>query len=401
MKTNVRTSQSFTHFISSVTAGVLLTLAAVSCSSDNDSVAPAVDYPYKDIPAKLLTDQGKLNMVRSIQNVKDGRFFYLDYTQDYKLQTIASMNLTDNTQLIGAVLGTLCDSVPSLGRSAVKLDAGCSAFAATTPDGSNAVIFTYDGATADKSGVFYLPMALGTYDLTVKVYDKVNTLICTTIKEGVQIERGHIKKLAVNSAYALTYNDHGFIDLGLPSHTLWAETNVGATIATEYGNHYTWAETATKSHYGYDNDSHFNFSKGTWSKYTTESGLITLEAADDAASVNWGKLCHMPSLAEITELLDAVNCTWTKTTETVSGKASNGFKVTSKTNGNSIFLPAAGYNPGYTTSYTGGSGFYWSSSLVTGCEYDDDAYMITFCNSGKMHYEGRSFGLSVRAVVNP
>ncbi len=140
MKTNVRTSQSFTHFISSVTAGVLLTLAAVSCSSDNDSVAPAVDYPYKDIPAKLLTDQGKLNMVRSIQNVKDGRFFYLDYTQDYKLQTIASMNLTDNTQLIGAVLGTLCDSVPSLGRSAVKLDAGCSAFAATTPDGGDYIM---------------------------------------------------------------------------------------------------------------------------------------------------------------------------------------------------------------------------------------------------------------------
>lgn len=73
-------------------------------------------------------------MVRSIQDLKDGRFFYLDYTEDYKLSTISGYNLTDNTQLIGAVLKTLCDKTPSWLKARVKLDAGCSAFAVTTPD---------------------------------------------------------------------------------------------------------------------------------------------------------------------------------------------------------------------------------------------------------------------------
>ncbi len=140
MRKNVRAFKAFPQWISSVAAGLLLAVSAVSCSSDNDSSAPVANNPYKDMPAKLLTDQGKLNMVRSIKDVKDGRFFYLDYTQDYKLSTISAMNLTDNTRLIAAVLGTLCDSMPSLGRSTVKLDAGCSAFAATTPDGNDYIM---------------------------------------------------------------------------------------------------------------------------------------------------------------------------------------------------------------------------------------------------------------------
>ncbi len=89
---------------------------------------------YKNVPASLLTDKGKLEMVHSIQDLKDGRFFYLDYDQDYKFQTIAGMNLTDNNSLIRAVLGTLCDTMPSFGEAQFKMDAGCSAFAATTPE---------------------------------------------------------------------------------------------------------------------------------------------------------------------------------------------------------------------------------------------------------------------------
>lgn len=104
-----------------------------SCSNDD---SPEVNNKahYQDVPASLLTDAKKLEMVRSIQDLKDGRFFYLDYTEDYKLPTISGYNLTDNTQLIGAVLKTLCDKTPSWLKARVKLDAGCSAFAVTTPD---------------------------------------------------------------------------------------------------------------------------------------------------------------------------------------------------------------------------------------------------------------------------
>ncbi len=140
MRKNVRGFKAFPQWISSVVAGLLLAVSTVSCSSDNDTSATVADNPYQDMPAKLLTNQAKLDMVRSIKNVKDGRFFYLDYTQDYKFPAISAMNLTDNTRLIAAVLGTLCDTMPSLGRSVVKLDAGCSAFAATTPDGNDYIM---------------------------------------------------------------------------------------------------------------------------------------------------------------------------------------------------------------------------------------------------------------------
>lgn len=115
-----------------VCIGLLLFFSSVSCSDDDNDEDDGAQM-YKDLPASLLTDQGKLNMVHSIKNLKDGRFFYLDYTQDYMLPTIAGLNLTDNTQLIGAVLTALCDVKPSLNVAQIKLDAGCSAFAATTP----------------------------------------------------------------------------------------------------------------------------------------------------------------------------------------------------------------------------------------------------------------------------
>lgn len=106
----------------------------LSSCSDDDHGEVNNQAHYQDVPASLLTDAKKLEMVRSIQDLKDGRFFYLDYTEDYKLSTISGYNLTDNTQLIGAVLKTLCDKTPSWLKARVKLDAGCSAFAVTTPD---------------------------------------------------------------------------------------------------------------------------------------------------------------------------------------------------------------------------------------------------------------------------
>ena len=106
----------------------------LSSCSDDDHEEVNKQAHYQDVPASLLTDAKKLEMVRSIQDLKDGRFFYLDYTEDYKLSTISGYNLTDNTQLIGAVLKTLCDKTPSWLKARVKLDAGCSAFAVTTPD---------------------------------------------------------------------------------------------------------------------------------------------------------------------------------------------------------------------------------------------------------------------------
>ena len=119
----------------------------------------------------------------------------------------------------------------------------------------------------------------------------------------------------------------------------------------------------------------------------------TLEAADDAATRKLGSPWRMPTLVEIRELLDANNCTWTWTTQ--DGK--NGYEVKSKTNGNSIFLPAAGGREGSVLNDAGSEGNYWSSSLSTA--YSSYARGLYFDSSGH-DWDGsyRYYGFSVRPV---
>lgn len=136
MKKNITFNSKHIQWILFLCLSFSITFCMFLLSSCSDDDSPEVNNKahYQDVPASLLTDAKKLEMVRSIQDLKDGRFFYLDYTEDYKLSTISGYNLTDNTQLIGAVLKTLCDKTPSWLKARVKLDAGCSAFAVTTPD---------------------------------------------------------------------------------------------------------------------------------------------------------------------------------------------------------------------------------------------------------------------------
>ena len=164
---------------------------------------------------------------------------------------------------------------------------------------------------------------------------------------------------------------HEYVDLGLPSGTLWATCNVGASKPEEYGNYFAWGETTTKSTY-------------EWGTYKYSS--------DDAATANWGSGWQMPSLEQFFELY---NSSYTTTTWTTLNGV-KGRKITSKSNRNSIFLPAAGYCNG--TSLTNvGNGYYWSRSLGTGDS--GDAYALFFFSSG-IHTSRsyRCYGQSVRPV---
>lgn len=132
-----------------------------------------------------------------------------------------------------------------------------------------------------------------------------------------------------------TLNGHKWVNLGLPSGTLWATCNVGGFSSRDYGDYYSWGETKTKNYYG---DENFKYSYGPtepWGNRTSRAihydGDV-MAATDDAATVNWGKGWRTPTNEEWAELID--NCTWTK--------VSNGYNVTGN-NGNSIFLPSAGY----------------------------------------------------------
>ena len=192
--------------------------------------------------------------------------------------------------------------------------------------------------------------------------------------------------------------NHEWVDLGLPSGTKWATCNVGATKPEEYGDYYAWGETEPKTTYDWSTYKWCNGDYDTQTKYCTDSSYGTvvdnktvLELADDAARANWGGAWRMPTDAEWTELRE--NCTWTWTTK----NGVNGYEVKSNINGNSIFLPAAGFRGG-DDLYDAGYGDYWSSSLST--DYPYNAWYVYFSSVG-VDRGGiyRCYGLSVRPVL--
>lgn len=176
-----------------------------------------------------------------------------------------------------------------------------------------------------------------------------------------------------------TIADHDYVDLGLS--VKWAACNVGALLPEDYGDYFAWGETTTKSTYTKDN----------CKTYYYKLDNIAGDVSYDAAHANWGGSWRMPTKAEMQELMDKCMWTWT------SQGGHNGYKVTSKTNGNSIFLPAAGCRYGTSLYYTGEIGSLWSST-------PDElgmpiAYGIYFFNSGRsIDWYDRFSGRSIRPV---
>lgn len=137
------------------------------------------------------------------------------------------------------------------------------------------------------------------------------------------------------------------VDLGLSVE--WATSNIGANLPEEYGNYYTFDE------------------------------------AQELSDSNW----RVPTQDEINELLANSNYKWT----TQNGV--HGGLFTSKKNGNSIFLPAAGDHIGSDVYGVGSLGFYWSLSAND----SDKAYYLEFGNDYAIedsYY--RNYSQSVRLV---
>lgn len=183
-----------------------------------------------------------------------------------------------------------------------------------------------------------------------------------------------------------------WVDLGLPSGLLWASCNVGALSITDYGYYYSWGDTDEYSGETYI----FINENGEFTKYTGNDGLIILQSEDDiAVSIAGGR---MPTKEEWQELLDNT------TGRMMNIDGVNGYCISGQ-NGNSIFLPAAGFHPGYAGRtglwYVGSEGVYWTSSLVLEdptCAY---SLYLWFHDNVFLGGRGRFCGASVRPVQSP
>ena len=203
-----------------------------------------------------------------------------------------------------------------------------------------------------------------------------------------------------------------YVDLGLPSGLKWAKCNLGASNPSAYGDYYAWGETAPKTDYTWATYKWMQAGKSDWqyiTKYTiaddqTEgiwydsSGTfigdnkIVLDAADDAATTKLGSPWRMPTFDEFMELND--NCTRTWTTQ----DGVNGYQMEGP-NGNTIFLPAAGYRKGSDLKSAGSWAYYWSSSLSYYFPNSIYAFDYNFASSVFVPYPNdRYYGHLVRPV---
>lgn len=175
-------------------------------------------------------------------------------------------------------------------------------------------------------------------------------------------------------------NGYGYVDLGLPSGTMWATCNVGASKPEEFGDYFAWGETSPKTIYSREN-------------YAYKLNPITLPLEQDAANVNMGGTWQMPTVNEIRELQDKCKWEWTKY------KKSKGWMVTGP-NGNSIFFPAAGYR-----FYNAHHGIdllcYSTKNIYFDKRFKEYNIGLTSSSYNEYQYVQRFSGQSIRAVYSP
>jgi hypothetical protein len=199
----------------------------------------------------------------------------------------------------------------------------------------------------------------------------------------------------VTGGQAESSNQVEAVDLGLS--VKWANMNVGAKKPSGYGSYFAWGETKPKEYYSWKT---YAWSKGDsefLTKYSTTDRRMQLAPVDDAAHTVLGGQWRMPTADEFDELVNPDNCTW----EWTSQDGVNGYKVTGKKTGNSIFLPITGFRFYADIQFRAISGIYWSSTLYgvspnkAWClEFNFSDVSVSYGNLSSNRFSGRC----IRAV---
>lgn len=212
-----------------------------------------------------------------------------------------------------------------------------------------------------------------------------------------------------------------FVDLGLPSGLKWAAWNVGATKPEESGLYFAWGEdkgyvvtpegdayegsydavitnadgsqTEKRFASGYTDYKYYDSATSAFTKYNETDGLQKLENKDDGCYLTENDM-RMPTLADFQELISGTTQLWT---EKYNGSGINGMMFTSKTNRNSIFVPAVGGVDSGVLSGLGFEGHLWSSSVSPSSV--DKAVVFGFVSDSSVLVSvSRFFGVPLRAV---
>ncbi len=198
---------------------------------------------------------------------------------------------------------------------------------------------------------------------------------------------------AIRAKYEKSVTKGELIDMGLK--VKWASCNIGADVPEDFGNYYAWGETTTKSSFYWENYQHWeNGDPGYLKKYNSDDGRRYLDWNDDVVHAIKGGNWRMPTLDDWAELQD--NCEWEPTTM----NGTRGYRVVSKINANSIFIPIAGYQEG-TQLKDGMKSRYWSSVLSDASWVWDRARNLN--ESGFDYYyhgDARFLGMPVRGVYD-
>lgn len=225
-------------------------------------------------------------------------------------------------------------------------------------------------------------------DGTLTALKKGNTTIRVKAEDG---DFTAVCRVTVNDHY----NNHDYVDLGLPSGIKWATMNIGATTSTGFGGYYSWGEISVKDDYTWP---YYKFCSSGSSYMVTKYCLLekfgkvdnkkVLDPEDDVAHVEWGGTWHMPDFDNILELIEKCSWKWTS----VDGVS--GYKVTGP-NGNIVFFPASRGKIAYNIFPAPGS--YWTRTLSE--NYNHQALMLSFSEEHVAYYaQDRSDGYTVRAV---
>jgi len=252
------------------------------------------------------------------------------------------------------------------------------------------------GENVEKWAILLPQEAVGAGELgSAYSEDRIYSGMCGTV--STISENGYLSS-GIN---VIVCEMHSYVDLGLPSGTLWAICNIGADAPEDYGDYFAWGDPIPRSFFHW---THYPYCKGnsyTLTKYCSNINygnngftdhLTILDPSDDAATVNWGANWRMPTIEEWDELYQNTTYEWT----TQGGR--NGLCFSSS-NGRSLFLPAAGcYSGNYVSGSGGVMGYYWSSSLYT--DFPNNAWFFWFQSdiSSNIGQNARCDGASVRAV---